>query len=339
MMDVNALRQQLSALDCAGSLYVASDIEKEYFRYYGIDFENRIVGVTHQLGLVAAAEFDVACHVYRHAAAKGTAYIVHGYFDHAGLYGHIAEYFLTRRYNVVLLDLPGHGLSSGPRATIEAFADYERALEACIRACCGELIQPALFVGQSTGAAIIMQFLLDEKYTGLLDKPANVLLLAPLVRPARWPVLRLAFRLNRLIRSDIPRGFSNNSHDESFLDFLRNHDPLQFNALPMQWVQAMSVWIDRFKAAPVSFISPLVLQGPQDKTVDWRFNLKAIRDKFPDASIQMLAEGKHHLANESPEIREKIFEHFDDYLDGQKKSCEREGSAKKGFREQLGSQI
>ncbi|MFK8018818.1 MAG: alpha/beta hydrolase [Pseudomonadales bacterium] len=334
MMDFDALRRQLSVLDCTDALAGASDIEKEYFRYYGIDFEAQIPGVTHQLGVITSAEFDVVCHVYRHEAARGTVYIVHGYFDHAGLYGHIAEYFLAREFNVVLLDLPGHGLSSGPRATIEAFADYELALQTCVRECSRELIQPALFVGQSTGAAIIMQFLLDEKYSGLLDVPAKVLLLAPLVRPAHWPVLRLAFRLNRLIRSDIPRGFSNNSHDETFLEFLRKHDPLQFNALPMQWVQAMSIWIERFKASPVSSISPLVLQGPQDKTVDWRFNLKAIRDKFPTASIQMLTQGKHHLANESPEIREKIFAHFDAYLDNDKSDSENES-----FHGEPGAQI
>lgn len=312
-MDLERVRQELVLLDFL-SPRRPSDAEVEYFRFYGIDFEARMDAVQHYFGSLQAAGFDIACHLYRQPAAVATCYIVHGYFDHAGLYRHLIEYFLRQRRDVVLIDLPGHGLSSGPRASIEAFADYESVLDSCVRANAATNQQAVEFMGQSTGAAVIMQYLLDKKYEGVVAEPQHIVLLAPLVRPAKWPALRLAIPLQRLAFDSIKRRFSNNSHDQAFLSFLRDKDPLQFKSLPLQWVQAMRVWIGRFLASPASDLSPLLIQGEQDKTVDWRYNTKMIREKFPSLRMHFLADGKHHLVNESEAIRRKIFHELDAYL-------------------------
>ena len=37
--------------------------------------------------------------------------ISHGYYDHAGLYGHLIEHLLSRGWNVAIFDQIGHGLS------------------------------------------------------------------------------------------------------------------------------------------------------------------------------------------------------------------------------------
>ena len=46
---------------------------------------------------------------------RGTVLICHGYFDYVGLYRHLIAHVLELGYAVLAYDLPGHGLSSGPR--------------------------------------------------------------------------------------------------------------------------------------------------------------------------------------------------------------------------------
>ena len=53
--------------------------------------------------------------------------------------------------------------------------------------------------------------------------------------------------------------------------------------------------------------APLVIQGDQDTTVDWRWNLARIRETFPAAEIRILQGARHHLVNESPELRAQVF--------------------------------
>ncbi len=312
MLDVEALREQLQTLDFASPVEPGAAI-KAYFRYYGLDFEARIASLEHYFGLLQIDESAIACHWYRQPGATACCVVVHGYFDHAGLYGKVIEFFLQAGRNVIAFDLPGHGLSSGPRASIEAFRDYELCLAGVIAQSSAADPKVIELVGQSTGGAVIMQYLLDKAYAPAAP-PANVVLLAPLVRPVRWPILQLLFKLRRHWVSDIPRRFSSNSHDPEFLDFLRHKDPLQFRRLPLQWVNAMHRWIPRFLASEPSSTQALVIQGEQDGTVDWRYNIKQIRMKFPQAHIRLLPQGRHHLANESAEIRGQLFDEVSAYL-------------------------
>lgn len=316
-MDLGKVRDQLQPIDFAAPPAHSQAI-RAYFQFYGIDFSDSFSDLTHRFGALKSGEFELACHSFEPAGANATAYVVHGYFDHAGLYKHVIEFLLKRNINVIVFDLPGHGLSTGPRASIGAFADYVEALDVCIRQSARLMPQPTLLFGQSTGGAVIMQYLLDRKFEQLIAEPRHVVLMAPLVRPARWSVLRFVFSVNRRLVDSMPRRFSNNSHDAEFLQFLRDQDPMQYRGLPMQWVLAMKVWIKRFLDSPESQLAPLVLQGERDKTVDWKYNLKKICSKFPAVTVKLIPEAKHHLANESVEIRAQMFALVDDYIGADK---------------------
>ena len=317
-MVFDAVRQNIKPLDFS-ALHLPSVEESKYFNFYAIDFENKNALVEHYFGSLNEGNFDVACHYFRHRDALGTCYVVHGYFDHAGLYGHVIEYLLNAKQNVILIDLPGHGLSSGARASIDAFAEYVAVLDDCVtRSAQSNTSLPIHFLGQSTGAAVVMQYVLDGLYSKVTSPLGQVVLLAPLVRPAKWAFLKWVFPFTQQFMGDMPRKFSANSHDKAFLKFLRLSDPLQFHSLPIQWVRAMSVWMTHFKSLPVSSLSPTVIQGQQDDTVDWRFNIKVIKEKFPAAHIHFVTEGRHHLANESEPIRQKIFKYLDSLFGGLK---------------------
>ena len=62
-----------------------------------------------------------------------------------------------------------------------------------------------------------------------------------------------------------------------------------------------------------------VLQGNGNTTVDWKFNLKFIKETFPNADISLIENGDHHLMNESLPVRVEVIYLVLDYLEGRAK--------------------
>lgn len=281
------------------------ELERRYCGYYRIDLENRLAGVRHWLGYFEALGYRVALHVYQPQQARGTVFVFHGYFDHAGLYGHLIRDLLLQNLAVVIYDLPGHGLSTGEPVAIKSFAHYQQVLDACLERCQDHLPKPWHAVGQSTGGAV----LLDRLLSRLHDKPfQHWVLLAPLVRPAGWRSGRILHRLLSPFLKTWRRAFTENSNDSSFIRFVRRHDPLQSRVLSVEWVTALREWMHEIEAREPLDVPVTIIQGQQDTTVDWRHNLNILRQKFPKSEIHYLPMGRHHLVNESPELREQIFE-------------------------------
>ena len=71
-------------------------------------------------------------------------------------------------------------------------------------------------------------------------------------------------------------------------DFLERKDPLQARRVSAIWVGALKKWLPGFEKATRIKFSPVVIQGDLDETVDWRYNLSVIRQKFADPQIHML---------------------------------------------------
>ena len=94
--------------------------------YYHIDFGERMAGVSHSCGVVESGKFRLATHCWQVAGARANLLLVHGYFDHTGLYNKLIAWALESGFNVLIFDLPGHGLSSGEPAVIDDFGDYLR---------------------------------------------------------------------------------------------------------------------------------------------------------------------------------------------------------------------
>lgn len=136
----------------------------------------------------------------------------------------------------------------------------------------------------------------------------RTILLAPLVRPRAWGWSKFSYQLLRPFVDSIPRRFSENSSDAEFLAFLRDRDPLQPKILPTAWVGALSRWIPRIEAAGHGAQSLLVVQGDADETVDWRYNLKVLEEKFEKIECLLLTGARHHLANESEALRRRYFD-------------------------------
>lgn len=265
-------------------------------------------------GMVPAGAFLLWCQVWAPPAPVGTAFVVHGYFDHLGLYRHLLAMLLARGWQVVLWDLPGHGLSSGERVAIDDFATYGECLHAVQSAVAAQGLAPKPWVGvgQSTGAAILATDALGRQGAAPW---AGLAMLAPLVRPWGWHRASTLHRLAAPFVSTVSRRYWPNSTDTAFVDFLRRQDPLQHWELSLVWVSAMRRWMARLPAYPPSALPALMLQGEEDQTVDWRYNLAVLGEKFPRAEVYHQPEARHHLVNEAPPIREALFAELGDFLD------------------------
>lgn len=280
-----------------------SEAALAYQRFYGLDFPGR--SLRKGLGRFDVDGYELVCQVWWPERARATLFMFHGFYDHTGLYRHVIEWALDQGFAVIACDLPGHGLSSGERASIRDFAEYQDTLQGLFaQAVSLDLPQPWHLCGQSTGGAIVVDHVLNAG----TDSPAQgqVILLAPLVRPRSWGWSQLSYYLLKPFVRGIARRFSENSNDPQFLTFLQA-DPLQARRLPTAWVGALSRWIKRIEAAPASTRQPLIVQGQADMTVDWQHNLQVLNAKFNRPQVLMLPEGRHHLANEAPDMRREFF--------------------------------
>ncbi len=137
------------------------------------------------LGRFEVGGYELVSQVWWPEKAVATLFVFHGYYDHMGLYRHLIEWALEQKFAVIACDLPGHGLSSGERASIEDFAEYQATLQGLLaEAGTLGLPQPWHLCGQSTGGAIVVDHVLNQG----AQSPAQgqVILLSPLVRPRAW---------------------------------------------------------------------------------------------------------------------------------------------------------
>lgn len=283
-----------------------------YFEHYRLTpLLTEHVGV--HVGFVDAGGFRLWTQVWSPHEPHGTAFVVHGYFDHLGLYRHLLEWLLERNWRVVLWDLPGHGLSSGERASIGDFDEYGHCLSGLQQhlASCELAPRPWIGLGQSTGAAILAT---DALRRGEACHWDGLALLAPLVRPWGWQQSSWIHLLASPFIRTLPRKYRANSTDGEFATFLREHDPLQPDRVMIPWVSAMRRWMPRLLALPPNEVPVMILQGEQDMTVDWEWNLDVLMRKFPNATVFRHPEARHHLVNETQAIRSELFEALDGFL-------------------------
>ena len=261
-------------------------------------------------GALAANQKSIFAAAWEPPQPEGTAIIVHGYLDNLGLFGHLINYLLNKNLTVVCFDLPGLGLSDGAHAYIDDFSDYTAALDAVLQLCQQQFTGPYHGLGQSTGGAILLKHLLDNEPAG--DYPFNSLnLLAPLLHPKGWWLNRHLLPVIKPFRKSLKRRFGISSHDNEFLSFIRQKDIFQPKSMPMPWFVAAEKWAREFEGSAGSQFSVNVIQGTGDTTLDWQYNLKIFKQKLPTMRLHIIKDAYHHMANESEDFRNQIFDAMD----------------------------
>ncbi|NLW05175.1 MAG: alpha/beta hydrolase [Pseudomonadaceae bacterium] len=251
------------------------------------------------------------CHPLKDSQqAQGILIHLHGYYDHGASYPSLQRWALKNNLYYLTVDLPGHGLSSGERASINSFADYQLVLSSLVNLLEAENFpRPWLLSGFSTGGAVALEHQLTEPHFD------HLLLFAPLIRPVAWqPKLVSWLWLPHLLVKNLPRKFTANSNDIEYLNFAKKQDCLQSRQLPLAWIIALGRWIKIIENTKPSSAKALIIQGDNDSTVDWQYNLPVLNRLLPQAVTCIIKGGGHQLLNDGQLQRSQVLQCLDQWL-------------------------
>ena len=156
------------------------------------------------------------------APAKGTVLLIPGFGEHTGRYLHVGDFFREAGFNVLGIDVRGHGRSGGPPAYVER---YDQFLDD-VRAAIGLVkMHPLIVFGHSFGGQVALALAARDEpnVAGYLASGPWLALTKP---PSAW-LLGVASVVNIIYpKCRFPSGLTReqNSTDEVHLDSLGDLD-------------------------------------------------------------------------------------------------------------------
>jgi len=280
------------------------------FRAFGLTLAPK----THaSIRLIRIGQFDIAVYSFRPHLnpIKGQILLLHGYILHSLCQAPLISHLAANGWKVISIDWPGHGLSSGKRASISDFSIYANILSSVIDTITPDIgTAPLHLIAHSTGCSAWI----ERIRSGLPDPFNKVILVSPLIRNAAWYASLTGLWLAKRIRwSLVPRIFRRSSHDPLYLNTIKT-DPLAPWVLPIQWSQSLLEWQRKLHRTHPFERTVTVFQGTHDTVVDWKHGLRTIRRIFPRSSIIQCKGQRHDLLNESLPARTIVFEAIDRML-------------------------
>lgn len=233
---------------------------------------------------------------------RGTAIVAHGYLDDSTAMSGIIRTCLESGWSVLAVDLPGHGLSGGPRADARDLAEYGRAMaEAADYAAdytegfaAG---RPLVAVAHSAGGLAALEWArLERGAPG--SRLAGIFLMAPLVRPRAWWLLGPLTGIADIFIDRLP---------------VEANEGLFLNPkyLPLGWTGALRRWLRRTEDFPVLDLPALVAYGEEENVLDVGYARRFFARVLPGAKW-MTVEGGGHFGiaqgDASPVVRAALTE-------------------------------
>ncbi|WP_112181974.1 MULTISPECIES: alpha/beta hydrolase [Paraliobacillus] len=310
-LEINKILEQLSTseeqLDFAQPNHLTPAM-KAYQDYYGFKQSN----LSFHFGKITIDQNNVHVQIFKPNHSKGNIFLLHGYLSHVGYLKHIIQFLNNQYYTVISYDLQGHGLSTGKIASVNTFDDYGRIMEKLLTIIKKELSGPIHLIGHSTGGAIIVDYLLRHPSHDV-DK---AILVAPLIHSNYWNLSQIGLYMLKWFPfiQHIKRNFRQNSTDEAYLRSIKT-DPLQSDNVPVKWVNALMTWNKKIQDYHESKKFIYLIQGNQDKTIDWKYNIKFLQHKFQNLQIAQIDQGRHELFNEAEPIKRIVFQRILKYLE------------------------
>ena len=212
---------------------------------------------------------------------------------------------LAERFTVVAPDLPGHGFSSTPASSGMTLPGMAASVAALLR----ELgLTPALAVGHSAGAGVMIRMALDGQLTGPLVALNGALLPFPGVAAKLFPGLAKALFVNPFVPSLVAAGIRGGGVVERFLGRTGSRLDARGTELYARlfgtaghvagMLAMMASWdLETLAAALPRLANPLTLvYGDRDGTVPPNVSI-TVAKRVPGARLIKLA-GLGHLAHE-----------------------------------------
>ncbi len=282
---------------------------RTYLHYYGLDMGD---GVRHRFGTFESGEWVLAGHLYEPGEYRGTVILLHGYLNHCGQFRHLVRRLLEEGYAVAMYDMPGHGLSSGERAVIDDFSQYGEVLADFVKVVRGLADGPLDLIGFSTGGTVAIDWLLTREEAVF----RRVILAAPLVRSPQWESSMRGAKFYSHFTDKVPRLPRTNTSDADYVRFNRREDVLHCREVSLRWFLALEAWNERMAEVGASGRGVDVIQGTKDTTVDYKYNLGFIGEKFAVGEVTFVEGAGHELFNEADDLREEVLDAAMRYLDG-----------------------
>jgi alpha-beta hydrolase superfamily lysophospholipase len=204
----------------------------------------------------------------RQGCAARTIVWVHGLGEHGGRYLHLPQFLLPLNWRLILLDLRGHGRSSGLRTHVRSFDDYARDVATVWQQL--KLGESAAVLGAHSMGGLVA---LRSVQSGVIQ-PKALVLTSPLLG-VKVHVSRLKRWLGSLLIRVYPQARFRNgldarnmTRDESFAS-ARRADPLIVKTVTASWFFAMEAALKAVHDEASRIDVPvLALQGEDDRTTD-----------------------------------------------------------------------
>lgn len=253
--------------------------------------------------------------------AKGVIVMVHGALEHHRRYGWLIEMWRKAGFQVIMGDLPGHGLTTrSRRGHVDSFDEYIHEVRDWVQTAY-QFDLPVFLFGHSMGGLITIRLLQEQKLDiagvilsspclGLINKPGKLKnglshilnVVAPEFRVDPGISLNIATRNKEVLEADM-------------------HDSLYIDKVSVRWYREMDASI---KAAfeelqETNDVPMLVMQGGDDKIV----NKLAVKEWFnhvplSEKRFKEWPKCYHEIFND-PE-RDEVFEYAKDFVYGQLKA-------------------
>jgi acylglycerol lipase len=233
-------------------------------------------------------------------APRGIVVIAHGFAEHSGRYGGVAERLTAEGCIVRAPDHRGHGQSEGKRTSVVRFDDYVDDLLTVIAQARGEWpTVPVILLGHSMGGLVALSLAVRA------GAPIDGLVVSA---PAACPgdVSRVKLTVGRALSRVAPNTpvlrlpLNKISRDAAVVDAY-NNDPLVFRTpIRARLGAEMIATMDRVDAAlPALRVPLLVMQGTSDALVDPGCGPHVYeRAGSPDKTLKMYDGLWHEIFNE-----------------------------------------
>jgi alpha-beta hydrolase superfamily lysophospholipase len=237
-----------------------------------------------------------ALHVERwpRGDARYLAVLCHGYGEHIGRYGHVADALVEHGASVVGLDHAGHGRSEGTRVLVEDFEDVVDDLHLAVT--WGREQQPDLpvvLIGHSMGGMIAARY--AQRFG---DELVALVLSGPVV--GRWAAAEQLVALDPI--PEVPIDPATLSRDPSVGEAYAA-DPLVWHgSFQRSTLEALLACVDRItEEGPLAGLPTLWVHGEDDQLVPIEPSRAGVRALVPpdDLTEDVRPGARHEVFNET----------------------------------------
>ncbi len=231
------------------------------------------------------------------SANSKLAITVHGYMNNCRYMDVINQALLTRNYDVLCMNLPGHGKSSGKPFDIDRFETYKHAIQAVIEKF-QDQYEELIFVAHSTGTVGLTEMMLENESLPF----KKIIFFAPLIRSYLYKTSYWAWRLGGRRLSKLPVRPIRDVHPE--YQAIVNSDPYYPSHVPTHFAGQLFEWNERLiKKNRVSQQEIYIFFGTKDTVIDTDYNRGFYSKYFPNAVIKTIKDSSHLFYHHNDQIR------------------------------------